>query len=209
MAQTKCKCLHHREGTPRGKNGKSWLCRWAACENMVAMLKHQHLRKSEMGKATERIKWLLKVDPKGRDLEKAFMEDWVFIIKNPSEAPHKATMKRENELGNHFLPRSKTLSACNRIRKPAFRSMWISQGWQRRNSMDSGANESSGKDGHLVSRWESAIPFACSRKHFQHKIPHVALEVVVKTWVREGWRKVGWGKKNQKRNADSKRHKRP
>ena len=47
-------------------------------------------------------------------------------------------------------------------------------------------NESSCKDGHLVSRWESAIPFACSRKHLKHKIPHVALEVVVKTRVREG-----------------------
>ena len=49
---------------------------------MVAILKHQHLRKSEMGKSYREDQMTFEVDPKGRDLENAIMEDWVFIIEN-------------------------------------------------------------------------------------------------------------------------------
>ena len=43
MVRTTRNCLHHREGaTTREKQQRSWLCRPEACENMVAMVPHQH-----------------------------------------------------------------------------------------------------------------------------------------------------------------------
>ena len=97
MARTTCTCPHHREGTStREKRQRSWLSRPGTCENMVAMVPHQHLWDPDVGNAPQR-EWLHEFwNSTGDTWHKAYLEECLNTGDDSTCSPSEKNIKQRS-----------------------------------------------------------------------------------------------------------------